>query len=103
MDRNRGTGATAMGTSAFIVYVTAVLTVVMILFPPFLSLNGTEYAFALRGPEWSRALGVFGEEMGLTARVHWVLLSVQLGALWAIALGAWRFLGGRGQDREEAL
>jgi hypothetical protein len=80
------------GAAPFIVYVAVVLTVVMALFPPFVSLNGTEYAFFLTGPEWSRQMGSFGESLGLTARIHWIALAVQLGALWAIALGArWFF------------
>ncbi len=85
-------GTSPLVRPAFIIYVTAVLTVVMLLFPPFVSLSGTEYAFLLTGPEWSRAMGAFGEEVGLTARVHWEALIVQLGALWAIGLGARWFL-----------
>lgn len=76
----------------FIVYVAAVLTVAMILFPPFTSLGGTEYAFALTGPEWARAMGDVGADLGLGARLYWPLLVVQLAALWAIALGAKRLL-----------
>ncbi len=85
-------GTSAMVPPAFIIHVTAVLTVAMLLFPPFVSVGGTEYAFVFTGPEWSRAMGVFGEELGLTARIHWEALIVQLGALWAIGLGARWFL-----------
>ena len=95
MDDAKGSDAARMGAPAFIVYVTVVLTVVMVVFPPFVSLNGTEYAFVLTGPEWSRAMGAFGEDLGLTARIHWEALSVQLGALWAIGLGARWFLTDR--------
>ncbi|HET6567517.1 MAG TPA: hypothetical protein VFG50_06095 [Rhodothermales bacterium] len=76
----------------FILYVGAVLTVVMILFPPFTSLNGTEYAFFLTGPEWSRAAGELGSNLGLTAHIHWALLLMQLAVVWALALGARYFL-----------
>ena len=78
--------------AAFAVYVAVVLTVVMALFPPFTSLGGTEYAFALTGPEWARAMGDVGADLGLGARLYWPLLLVQLAAVWAIALGARRWL-----------
>lgn len=77
----------------FTLYVAAVLSVVMILFPPYASLNGTEYAFVLTGPAWLSNMGTLGENLGLTARIHWILLLVQLAAVWAIALGARIFLG----------
>ena len=73
---------------AFFVYVAAVLTVAMALFPPFTSLGGTEYAFALTGPEWSRAMGAVGDGLGLSARLHWPLLLAQFAVVWAVALGA---------------
>lgn len=82
----------AANLAGFIVYVTVVLTVVLVLFPPFTSMNGTEHAFVLTGPEWSRSMGHLGEELGLRARIHWVALLVQLSAVWAIALGARWFL-----------
>lgn len=85
----------------FVVYVAVVLTLLMLLFPPFTSLNGTEYAFVATGPEWSQAMGAVGAELGLTARIHWIALGVQLGALWAIALGAWGFLGRQPAARPE--
>lgn len=72
----------------FIVLIAAVLTVVMLLFPPFVSLTGTEYAFLIDGPEWSRRIGSVVEDLGLKARIHWVLLAVQIAAVWAIAIGA---------------
>lgn len=84
--------ATARSTS-FIVYVAAVITVAMGLFPPFTSLGGTEYAFVLTGPEWSRAMGAVGAGLGLSARLHWPLLLVQVAAVWALAFGARHFLG----------
>ncbi|MBA2244114.1 MAG: hypothetical protein H0W11_04100 [Gemmatimonadetes bacterium] len=83
----------AANLASFIVYVTVVLTAVLVLFPPFTSLNGIEHAFVLTGPEWSRGMGMLGEELGLRARIHWAALLVQLGAVWAIALGARWFLG----------
>lgn len=79
--------------AAFAVYVAAVLTVAMALFPPFTSLSGTEYAFVLSGPEWSRAMGALGTDLGLSAHIHWALLLVQLAAVWALALGVRHFLG----------
>lgn len=85
----------ASNSALFILYVAAVLTVAMVLFPPFASLNGTEYAFVLSGPIWSSNMGALGENLGLTARIHWALLVVQLGAVWAIALGGKFFLGRR--------
>ena len=73
---------------AFALYVAVVLTIVMVLFPPYTSINGTEYAFVLTGPEWTRL-------SGLTPRLHWAALLVQLGTVWAIALGArWFFSRG---------
>ncbi len=84
--------APAAKPASFVVYVAAVLTVAMALFPPFTSLGGTEYAFVLTGPEWARAMGAVGTDLGLEARLHWPLLLVQLAAVWAIALGAKRYL-----------
>ncbi len=85
--------APSPNVARFAIHVAIVLTIVMVLFPPFTSLNGTEYAFLLTGPEWARLTGALGEDLGLTARIHWVLLLVQLAAVWAIALGAKQFLG----------
>jgi hypothetical protein len=82
--------------AAFVVYVAAVLTVAIATFPPFTSLYGTEYAFVLTGPEWSRSLQAAGADLGLTARIHWPALLVQLTVVWALAFGARWFLGGRG-------
>ncbi|CAN5696548.1 hypothetical protein BH23GEM7_BH23GEM7_26070 [soil metagenome] len=93
----------AARVASFIVYVAVVLTVVRMLFPPFTSLNGTEHAFVLTGPEWSRSMGILGEELGLRARVDWIALSVQLAALWAIALGAKWFLGRPSVPPESAV
>lgn len=93
MTNTPAANGSAANVSRFVTYVTGVLTVVMLLFPPYTSLNGTEYAFLLTGPEWSRAMGAVGAELGLTARIHWIALGVQLGAVWAIALGARWFLG----------
>lgn len=81
--------------AAFALYVATVLTVTMVLFPPFTSLNGTEYAFLLTGPEWARLMGSIDSDLGLATRPHWILLSVQLATVWAIALGAQWFLGGQ--------
>lgn len=84
--------ASSANVAAFILHVAVVLTVAMVIFPPFTSLNGTEYAFVLTGPEWSRALAESGAELGLGARIYWVALGGQLVTLWAIALGAMWFL-----------
>jgi hypothetical protein len=73
-------------------YAALLLTAVMVLFPPFTSLGGTEYAFVLTGPAWSQAMGSVGRELGLEARLHWPLLCVQLGVVWAAALGLRRLL-----------
>ncbi|MBA3895015.1 MAG: hypothetical protein H0X69_15225 [Gemmatimonadales bacterium] len=70
-----------------------VLTGAMLLFPPFISVNGTEHAFVATGPEWMHRMGARGEDFGLTARIHWAALLVQVAAVWAIALGARWFLG----------
>lgn len=78
--------------ASFVLYVAIVLTIAMVLFPPFTSLNGTEYAFLLTGPEWTRLMRTMDSDLGLAARPHWILLSVQLTTVWAIALGArWFF------------
>lgn len=73
-------------------YLALLLTAAMVLFPPFTSLGGTEYAFVLTGPAWSQAMGAVGSELGLGARLHWPLLLVQLAVLWAAALGLRRLL-----------
>lgn len=82
----------ATNTARFIVYVAGVLTVVMLLFPPFTGLNGTEYAFLFTGPTWSLQMGLLGENLGLTPHIHWMHLIVQLAVVWAIALGARKYL-----------
>jgi len=80
------------GLADFLVFTAIVVTVVLVLFPPFTSLHGTEHAFVFTGPEWSRRIGALGPELGLSARIHWPALLVQLGGLWAVALGARWFL-----------
>lgn len=80
------------GLARFILFVAAVITVASFLYPPFTSFSGVERAFVLTGPEWSRRMGDLGENLGLTPRLHWGGLLVQLGALWAIAIGARVFL-----------
>jgi hypothetical protein len=85
----------AVGTpniAGFITSVAVILSVVMLLFPPFTSVRGIEYAFGPSGPEWSSDMGSLGEELGLTARIHWSALVVQLSVTWAIALAARRYL-----------
>jgi hypothetical protein len=84
----RHAATSAPNVGSFILYTVAVLTGVSVLFPPFTSLSGTEYAFVLTGPEWSHRLGPVGAELGLKARIHWAALGVQLAALWTLALGA---------------
>jgi hypothetical protein len=93
MKHSRDINASSANVGAFVVYVAVVLTLAMALFPPFTSLNGTEYAFVLTGPEWSRIVAASGVDLGLTADIYWAALLVQLAALWAIALGARWFLG----------
>ena len=95
--RNPRTSTNASKASSFILYVAFVLTIAMGLFPPFLGVGGTEHAFVLTGPEWSRAMGAAARELGLTARVHWIALAIELGAIWAIALGGRWFFGTRPQ------
>lgn len=85
--------APSASPARFVLYVAGVATIVMLLFPPFTSFTGIEYAFLLTGPEWSSRMGTLGESLGLTARVHWIALLVQIAALWAIALGATWFFG----------
>lgn len=77
----------------FIVYSAFVLSLLTIVYPPFTSINGTEYAFVLTGPEWSRRIGQVGQDLGLSARIDWTALLVQLTGLWALALGARWYLG----------
>jgi hypothetical protein len=74
--------------ASFVAYVAVVLTIARVLFPPFTSLNGTEYAFVMTGPEWSRALALTAAELGLRAQIHWAALLVQIAVVWAIAVGA---------------
>jgi hypothetical protein len=84
--------ATTPNIAGFITAVAVVLTVVMLLYPPFTSVRGIEYAFGFSGPGWSNGMGSLGDELGLTARIHWIGLVVQLFATWAIALAARRYL-----------
>jgi hypothetical protein len=84
--------ASSANVTRFVIYVAVVLTLAMLAFPPYTSLYGVEYAFVLRGPEWSYIMGESGVDLGLTARIYWAALGVQLGAVWAIALGAKWFL-----------
>lgn len=79
--------------AVFVVYVSAVFTGVLLLFPPFTGINGIEHAFFLTGPQWAVAAGSFAADLGLTASVHWIALIVQIAAIWAIALGAIWFFG----------
>jgi hypothetical protein len=80
------------GLARFILFVAAVLTMVSLLYPPYTSLNGIERAFLLTGPEWSQRIGGLGESLGLRPRLYWAGLFIQLGAVWAIAIGARFFL-----------
>lgn len=79
--------------ASFILYAAVVLTAAMTAFPPFTSVAGTEYAFILTGPEWSRGLQETGQDLGLTAHIYWGALAVQLATVWALALGAAWFFG----------
>lgn len=83
----------ALRAARFIAFVAAVLTVVMVLFPPYTSISGAEYAFVLTGPAWAHHAGTLGADLGLSARIDWARLAVQFAAVWALAFGAWRFLG----------
>lgn len=75
-----------------IMYTAIVTTVAMVLFPPYTSFYGTEYALVLSGPEWARWTAATLDDLGLTVRIHWSLLAVQLVMVWALALGAkWIF------------
>lgn len=76
----------------FVIYLGVVVSIVMLLFPPFSSLNGTEYAFILNGPAWAAGMQDVAAQLGLTTQILWPMLLVQLGALWAVALGAVWFL-----------
>lgn len=80
------------GPASYIIYVAAVLSIAMILFPPFTSLSGTEYAFLLTGPGWLTSLAPTGADLGVGAHIYWSALLVQLGTVWALALGARWFL-----------
>ncbi len=77
----------------FVIYVSIVLTLLMLMFPPFSSLNGTERAFVLTGPGWSQSLDGLAGQLGISVRLDWATLIGQLAALWAISLGAVWFLG----------
>jgi hypothetical protein len=88
----QNSSASSTNVAAFILHVAVVLTVARTVFSPYTSVNGTEYAFVLTGPEWTRALAETGAEPGLSARIYWVALGGQLATLWAIAIGALWFL-----------
>lgn len=103
MNTSSATDATSP-LAHFIIYVCVVLSLLMVLFPPFSSLNGTEHAFLLSGPEWSRDMRPLADQLGLTARIDWIALAAQLLTVWAIGLGAVWFLGrSRSTSRAFAL
>ena len=76
--------------ASFLIGIAAGLTIAMLLFPPFISVSGTEYAFIASGPAWTQHVLRLGVEPGLSARIHWAVLGAQLGAVWALAgLASW--------------
>jgi hypothetical protein len=79
--------------TGFILYASGILTVAMLLFPPFATVSGTEYAFLLTGPLWATGLGSLGESLGMTASINWPALIVQLFMLWSLTLGIVYFFG----------
>lgn len=99
----RTTDAASLRLAHFIVYIGVVLTIVSVLFPPFASMNGTEYAFLLTGPEWARSLSAFGADLGIVARIDWFALLVQLSVLWLVVLGGWWFLAVRNTSGRAVL
>jgi len=60
--------------------------------------GGVEHAFVLIGPEWARRLGEAAGDRGFEARIHWLGLGVQLGAVRAITLGAMWLLSSPRED-----
>ncbi|HEX7069522.1 MAG TPA: hypothetical protein VF190_01900 [Rhodothermales bacterium] len=89
------TNDSAFRVAPFILYATVIVSLMMVLFPPYTSLTGTERAFILVGPEWSRRMSSVAQELGLQARLDWTLLLAQLATLWALSLGAVHFLARR--------
>lgn len=75
----------SLNRTSFLIGMAAGLTIAMVLFPPFLSVSGTEYAFVASGPAWARQLGRLDGEPGLVAaRIHWLALAAQLAFVWTL-------------------
>lgn len=86
---------------SFLIGVAAGLSIAMLLFPPFVSVSGTEYAFVASGPAWTRQLRGLDGELGLSARIHWLALGTQLGLVWTLAgLAGW--IAGRSDSNSES-
>lgn len=81
-------------SAGFIFYLGVVATAAMLLFPPFTTLSGREFAFVLTGPEWMRSLDAAGTNIGTIARIDWFALVGQLGVVWLVIGGGLWFLGG---------
>jgi hypothetical protein len=82
----------------FIIYLGVVATAIMILFPPFTTLSGREFAFLLTGPEWLRGVNAIGTDLGIGARLDWIALVGQLAVVWLLVAGGVWFVGGTASD-----
>lgn len=82
----------------FIIYLGVVATAIMVLFPPFATLSGREFAFLLTGPEWLRGVDAVGADLGIAARVDWIALIGQLMVVWLVVAGGAWFVGGTAAD-----
>ncbi len=85
-------------SAGFIFYLGVVATATMLLFPPFTTLSGREFAFVLTGPEWLRSLDAAGTNIGTIARIDWFALFGQLGVVWLVIAGGLWFVGGSKSD-----
>jgi hypothetical protein len=81
-----------------IIYLGVVATAIMILFPPFSTLSGREFAFLLTGPEWLRGVDAVGADLGIAARIDWIALVGQLAVVWLVVAGGVWFVVGTADD-----
>jgi hypothetical protein len=80
------TGTAAARARVRVGNATLALTLAMVAYPPFTGPQGLEYAFLPWGPDWSRSLGTLARDAGLSARLDWRMLLLQVALLWAVAL-----------------
>lgn len=86
MDARTGTRTKAGRSRGPLIWIAIATTAVLVLFPPFTSIGGTEHAFILTGPAWARRMDALGGEPGLRAHIHWTALAVRVTAVWLVVI-----------------